>query len=253
MELNLTIDRGNSTIKLAAWTSDNECIDTERADASCRIDMVAEKLLSRLEALGGRIRNAAYCTVVPSHRNTDIETLRHITPSILDLTWQTPLPFAISYDTPSTLGADRIAAVAGAISLGNENAPMLIADIGTAATYDYVDETGTYIGGNICPGIGMRLDALNSYTALLPRIKSKGDAPLWGKSTETALRSGALRGIAAELEYYIHHTPENSEVFLTGGSVPLLTEAGLITFKHTYDPLLVHRGLNSIIHYNENL
>lgn len=252
MEMNLTIDRGNSTVKAAAWTHDNQIVATERGDADCRVEDLVRRLSERLLLPGDRFGAAAYCTVVPGHRDDDMSDLKSICPKVLDITIATPLPFEIAYTTPATLGADRIAAVAGALSLIPEPGPVLVADLGTAATYEFVDAEGVYLGGNIAPGIEMRLEALHAFTALLPQIDPAGPTPLWGNSTYTALRSGAMRGVAAELDYYLRMAPEGTAAILTGGSVPMLLDAGLITFKHTYEPLLVHRGLNSIIHYNEN-
>ncbi len=249
MEYNLTIDRGNSTVKLAAWAPDNTCIATERGDEINHVATLAARLAARLGMSVPKFAAAAYCTVVPSWRKDDLAELGDISPKVIDVTSSVPLPFRLGYPT---LGADRIAAIAGALALRTRPCALIVADIGTAATYEFINAEGEFVGGNIAPGIGMRFDALHRHTALLPMVESSGATPLWGYSTDTALRSGVLRGLAAELEYYHNHGPEGNEIFITGGSAALLVEDGLITFPHKYDPLLVHRGLNSIIHHNEN-
>ena len=123
--------------------------------------------------------------------------------------------------------------------------------MGTAITYDVVLSNGSYIGGNIAPGINMRLEALNNYTSRLPIVSPKGDCPIWGIDTETAMRSGAVIGVVGEIAYYKNQMHENHLVILTGGSVDLIDK--LIDFHIEIDQHLVTRGLNSILIYNENI
>ena len=77
-------------------------------------------------------------------------------------------PFKIAYDTPETLGTDRIAGMAGAFSMFPLS-DLLLIDAGTAITYDYLSE-GIYKGGNISPGLNMRFRALNKFTGKLPLL-----------------------------------------------------------------------------------
>jgi type III pantothenate kinase len=169
---------------------------------------------------------------------------------VIELTVNTPMPISINYRTPNTLGVDRIAAAVGAHALmGNSNCDILVADIGTAITYDVVTADNCYRGGNIAPGIYMRLKALNCFTARLPQIEpEEGDTPMWGYDTETALRSGAINGVVAELEYYYSQLNKNAVAVLTGGGAKLVSDR--LSFKPIVVPSLVHIGLNSIIQYN---
>ena len=103
----------------------------------------------------------------------------------------TPVPVSIGYNTPLTLGTDRLAAVVGA----NDCSPgkdILVIDIGTCVTYDLISSSAEYLGGNISPGPTMRLKALHEYTSRLPLVERRGEAPLVGYSTETAIRSGVF-------------------------------------------------------------
>ena len=68
----------------------------------------------------------------------------------------------------------------------------------------------------------MRLEALNHYTARLPLVETGGECPEWGYDTETALRSGAISGVIAELDLYRRRLPGDAMVFLTGGAVDLI-------------------------------
>ena len=165
----------------------------------------------------------------------------------------TPTPLSIDYSTPHTLGSDRLAAATGA---WNE-APghdMLVIDCGSAITIDFVDRCGHYRGGNISPGIKMRLMALHDYTSRLPLIEKEGETPVMGHDTETAIRSGVIRGICHEIEGYITEYREKyGDVldFLTGGDEKSLKNS--IKSSIFADKYLVAKGLNCILqdYYNE--
>ncbi|MGN0960124.1 MAG: type III pantothenate kinase, partial [Coriobacteriales bacterium] len=79
----------------------------------------------------------------------------------------------------------------------------LVVDMGTAITYDVVTADGKFLGGNIAPGIFVRLEALNHFTKALPLVETDGDCPRWGYDTTTALRAGAayIYAIAADGVY----------------------------------------------------
>lgn len=98
----------------------------------------------------------------------------------------------------------------------------------------------------------MRLEALNHFTARLPLVETSGECPLWGTDTETALRSGAISGVVAELRYYRSLLPVDiPRVVLTGGSANLVADrAG---FELSVDNELVSKGLISILNYNEDI
>ncbi|GIR12158.1 MAG: hypothetical protein CM15mP23_07330 [Cryomorphaceae bacterium] len=77
------------------------------------------------------------------------------------------MPFKTSYNSPKTLGSDRLALIAGAVSVF-PNRPVLIIDAGTCITFDFVDSKKNHLGGSISPGLQMRLNALKSQTSALP-------------------------------------------------------------------------------------
>lgn len=247
MELKLTIDRGNTAIKGALWNTDGRILCTLRGDESQPAGELALRLISQGQAEDSDI-DIAYCTVVASDRADDIASLRPLARRLIDLSATTPMPLTIRYLTPETLGADRIAAALGAIALAGSDRPLLVSDIGTAVTYDYVAPGAIYMGGNIAPGIDLRLRALAAFTDTLPAVSPEsGDIPVWGTGTAAAMRSGAVRGVAAELEYYHRAAGEQTLAVLTGGSAQLLKDSDILTFDYIHDPYLVHRGLYSII------
>ena len=160
------------------------------------------------------------------------------------------LPIEISYKTPQTLGKDRVAAVVGA-QLNQKNKNIFVIDSGTAITYDFLNASGVYMGGNISPGMTIRFKALNRYTKRLPLIDEKGDLPKLGYDTETAIRSGVVEGIVKEIDAYVDEYKKlypDLLIFLTGGhSFYFETKLKNSTFA---DCNLVLNGLNEILNYN---
>lgn len=237
--INLTIDRGNTTAKLVLWEG-TEPISTStifNADNATLLRAIGELSFDR----------AALCSVAgPIDGLDDLLADRGI--SLLSLTASTPIPTGNLYATPDTLGVDRIAAAIGAHTLypGHE---LLVADIGTCVTYDRIDANGNFIGGNIAPGIGMRLRAMHTFTKALPQVASVGDTPIRGISTDTAMRSGAFYGVVAEVTYYNSLLGPDGMTLLTGGWSERV--AGALNFDAKLCPLLVNRGLNRILQYNE--
>ena len=165
---------------------------------------------------------------------------------------RTSTPLTIKYLTPETLGSDRLAAAVGAWDRAPGN-NLLIIDSGSAITFDFVDHNGNYLGGNIAPGIKMRLKALHDYTACLPNIEKDGEVPYIGYNTETAIRSGVISGICHEIEGYIEDFKEkygNVFVFLTGGDEKTLINH--IKSRIFADKYLVAKGLNRILQEHSN-
>ncbi|MBQ5722460.1 MAG: type III pantothenate kinase, partial [Bacteroidaceae bacterium] len=165
---------------------------------------------------------------------------------------ETPVPITNRYRSPKTLGADRLAAAVGARSL-KPGKDLLIIDAGTCITYEVIDAKGNYWGGNIAPGMQMRLRALNEFTAKLPLVSAEGNVPGMGYDTETAIRSGVLRGMKYEIEGYIRSMRSKYPkllVFLTGGDkINFDATIKSIIFA---DKFIVPRGLNKILDYNHD-
>lgn len=242
MALNLTIDQGNSAAKLALWDESGRL-----TDITTRMRFVARDVAEI--APGQEIDTVIYCTV--SRRPPAMmRALERRARRAIEFTAETPIPLTIDYRTPQTLGLDRLAAAVGAYCMpGCRGQELLVVDLGTAITYDRVTADAHYAGGNIAPGIFMRLKALNHYTARLPLVDPRGNKPaLWGDDTKSALLSGAVRGVVAELEYYRHVTGKDTKVVLTGGDAEMI--ARLLSFKPEIEPNLVSLGLKNIIEYN---
>lgn len=237
----LTIDQGNSSAKIALWEG-AELIDEE----------TFRRPLERAD-LEGVVRRftprRALCCSVTGNAPEIVEWLTGMGIQAKALSSALNLPLVIDYRTPQTLGADRIAAAVGAWSLFPDQ-DCLVVDMGTAVTYDVVSADGHYRGGNIAPGVGMRLRALRSFTARLPEVNGYGDTPLFGFDTMTAMRAGALRGVVSEINYYRSLLPEGTRVVLTGGWSKRVSE--FLTFPVTVEPNLVTEGLLAILLFNDS-
>jgi type III pantothenate kinase len=167
-----------------------------------------------------------------------------------ELTAQTKLPIRHVYRTPETLGKDRLAAVVGACYLYPAE-DCLVVDAGTCITFDILTADGVFRGGNIAPGVRMRLRAMHDYTARLPLVEPVRSTRLWGEQTTQALENGGALGAALELEglqaRLAEHFPRLRTV-LTGGDAALL--ANLLKTKIFVHENLVLQGLNQILEYN---
>ena len=209
-DLNLIIDIGNTKAKIAFF------------DGGEIVDIVAEsnQSLGCLKAFCSKypVEQGIVATVIDLSEKV-LADLAALPFPLLWLNHQTPLPVVNLYETPETLGYDRMAAVVGA----NEQFPhrdILVIDAGTCITYEFIDSKGQYHGGNISPGMQMRFKALHQFTGRLPLVDTNGRKLPMGRDTETAIRAGVMKGMEYEISGYIesmkHKYPELL-VFLTGG------------------------------------
>lgn len=169
---------------------------------------------------------------------------------VLEVQGATASPLRNSYSTAGTLGADRLAnAVAAAAYLPGRS--VLAIDAGTCITYDLVRADGTYLGGAISPGLRMRAQAMNAYSARLPLVELGPSIPVLGTDTASSLAAGVHHGVLAEIRGFIKaygdQTPDLG-VILTGGDAPRIaagSESGIFAL-----PLLTLEGLHAILRYN---
>ncbi len=129
-----------------------------------------------------------------------------------------PLPITIDYDTPQTLGADRIAAIVGAKELFPDE-DCIVFDFGTAITIDFLSSEGIFYGGNISLGKKMRFNAVNSFTEKLPLVEGCEPQKPEGKNTVEAINNGVILGIIFEVQKYIEKYPTHKVVFTGGDAV----------------------------------
>lgn len=175
-------------------------------------------------------------------------------PSAIRLTHKTPIPITIDYETPDTLGKDRIAAVVGAQMLF-QNQALLVIDAGTCVTYDFLTAEKNYLGGAISPGVQLRLNSLNHYTSQLPLLNwgQETRPKTIGSSTISSMLSGVVNGLIAEMQGFIldykRQFPD-LKIVLSGGDANFFEKElknGIFA-----DQNLVLKGLNEILIYNQN-
>ncbi|HNQ68406.1 MAG TPA: type III pantothenate kinase [Bacteroidales bacterium] len=161
------------------------------------------------------------------------------------------LPYKIKYNTPETLGQDRMASVAGA-SVLFPGANALIIDAGTAITYDFLFNGSIYFGGTISPGIGIRFRSLNTFTGKLPLLNIDMDKELlFGQTTNDAIIIGVQNGILHEVRGVIESYQKKYKdivVILTGGYSFFFEK--LLKNRIFAAPDLIAVGLNKILELN---
>ena len=241
--MNLIIDIGNTVAKIAVFKDKDivEILYDSNQTLECLSDICAKYADEK----------AIVATVIDLNERV-LAQLKSLPVSLLWLNEKTLLPVENLYETPETLGYDRMAAVVGAY----EQFPgkdILVIDAGTCITYEFIDAAGRYHGGNISPGVQMRFRALHEFTGRLPLVFREGRRLPLGSDTDTAMREGVLKGMEYEISGYItamkHKYPELL-VFLTGGDdFSFDTNLKSIIFA---DRFLVLKGLNRILNYNND-
>lgn len=238
--MNLVIDIGNTVAKVALYEGNERVLVSKISDLNCaELDgIISGNMISR--AIVSSVRELPdFVTDLLLSRIKSVHTLSH----------RSLLPFTIKYETPETLGTDRIAAVAGAYRIF-PGADMLVIDAGSAITYDYISGNN-YNGGNISPGIHMRFRALNQFTGRLPLIADTGSYTFPGRNTSDAIKAGVISGVVYEINEYIRtfkkeHT--ENKIILTGGDSSWIREK--ISPEVLFQPDIVTDGLNFILEYN---
>ena len=248
--MNICIDQGNSRTKVALFQNGKLTHHfIYKAFASSDVE--------RLFALYP-ITDSIISSVV-NIEPAVVNTLHRLSRQFILFDHQTPVPIINRYDTPETLGQDRLAAAVGANALSpNEN--LLIIDAGSAITYDFVSAEGTYMGGNIAPGMKMRFTMLQRMTKKLPMVETEENEllPLFGSNTRDAIAAGVIRGVAYEAKGYMRTLSkrvEHFQTYLTGGNAPYILrnvrEPQLESPAIKYEKHLVLIGLNHILEYNK--
>jgi len=238
--MNLVIDIGNTSVKAAVFDRHDLVI----------MERIANAGAEAIRAFCGQARiEKVIVSSVAADPSDTVAQLREAGYWVHHLTWQSKFPFRNMYQTPETLGVDRLAAVAGAISQFGQST-ILIIDAGSAITYDLVSK-GVFEGGTISPGMEMRFRALHTFASRLPLCSYSHNFRYPATNTVDAITGGVIMGLAFELNEYIRSIRKeysNMVTILTGGDSELLTE--LINDEFITIPDLVIEGLNYLLEYN---
>ena len=240
--MNLVIDVGNTFVKLAIFNDGeivfNNCIETINIKES----------ISLLKKKYKQIDSAIISSVGALERK-DVEYIdKHF--NVLVLNAKTKLPFLNKYETPNTLGIDRIALVSASVNQFPRSNTLII-DAGTCITYDFITNKNEYLGGAISPGIRMRYKSLNNLTANLPLLKTETPINIIGNSTNESIHSGVVNGVLNEIDGVIADYKlkfSDLTVILTGGDTNFLSKQLKSSIFANSNFLL--EGLNYILQFN---
>ena len=239
----LAIDVGNTRIKSAVFEQDNMMEQFIFSN---------EDFLEKIEIIFKKYSKVAII-VVASVGNLEKEDFSAFEnrAKIVFITRELSFPFNNHYDTPNTLGIDRMVLASGAaIQFPKKN--RLIIDAGTCITYDFVDENDNYLGGAISPGIRLRYESLHNYTAKLPLLKRELPKNTIGKSTEQSIHSGVINSVVFEIDGHIDSFISKNDNFIiifTGGDADFLANKLKNTIFANSNFLL--ESLNQIYQYNQ--
>src|ERR1700735_421370 len=244
----LVVDAGNTNIVFAVHDASGwRGVWRIRTDAQRTSDEYAvwlNSLLTLSDLKRDQISRAVIGTVVPAalyHLRRLCRDWFNVEPLIAraSLDWG----FEIKVDNPNEVGADRLLnSLAGHQRFGG---PMIVVDFGTATTFDVVDKDGAYLGGVICPGVNLSLEALHQAAAQLPRIGIARPQAVIGRSTVPAMQSGVYWGYVAMVEGLVARIKAEyggpMKVIATGGLAPLFAEGTMIIEQ--IEPDLTLEGL----------
>ena len=247
----IVVDIGNTSTSVGLYAGGRVTRRSHGATRGNGLEAVANRLL---RASGGRPPDGvAVASVVPAATAFWRKAARRLWKAVdvLEIHHALDLGVGVDYPRPETIGADRLCNASAA--LARYGAPVIVADFGTAVTFDLVSPEGQYIGGVIAPGLPLMFDYLAEKTALLPRVEWGRVRHAAGKSTEEAIRLGAwwgYRGLVREIlsELKARLGWRNVAVCATGGYAKrILSGSGI---RSRVDPDLTLYGAARIYERN---
>jgi len=240
MGIHLIADEGNSFTKIAWFENDQLSVKQNLTPSEwMAFQPSGYQACSDIHFLFSSVKQA----------NASLPDWARECASAFILSHLTPLPIGISYETPLTLGTDRIANAVGAMKLAGST--CLVVDCGSCLTFTLLRD-GLLEGGSIAPGLHMRFQALNAFTGNLPMISEWDFLPsMIGKNTKESLVNGVIHGIVAELDESIARWRSEIgelDVILTGGDSTFFAQ--LQKSRIFANPDLTLIGLNEILKFN---
>lgn len=252
----LTVDIGNTNIKIGAWDNDRLSFVSRIATNSLRTEDECAIRLLEIFRLNDCNRNqfdgAIVASVVPPLSSVLTGAIERViqTKRVYQVGPGVKTGLNILIDNPATLGADMVCASVSASA--KYPTPCIIVSLGTATAIFAIDENGNFLGGSVAPGMIISLEALSSRTAQLPHISLDNPRGLIATNTEDSMKSGMIYGTAAMLDgmiaRYREQLGEHTTVVACGGLARYVV-------KHCqsdiiFDDDLVMEGLKIIYHKN---
>jgi len=247
----IVIDVGNTSTGIARYENGRVTRMTHINGGIRRHPAMCARALAR--ACGGPVDGAVLGSVVPQVNAAWRRLVwRVANVPLLVVGADTPMQVRVDYPQPGTIGPDRLAnACGGVVRYG---APLIVADFGTALTFDIVTADRRYVGGVIAPGLPVMTDYLFERTALLPRLKLGGTCPRIGRSTKGAMRIGAhigYRGMVREIVNYLRVSLcVRPHLCATGGYARWAIKG--LDMPFVIDPTLTLFGLGCIFEKNRS-
>jgi type III pantothenate kinase len=240
----LLIDIGNTNVKLRLAGEDGLLGRTRRLPT---VDLLAKSASADLRKIldGWRYERAVLASVVPV-ATAALERLLDV--PVLSVGVHQDIGVDLrGYPGRRTLGADRLADLAGAWALYGPG-PLIVVDLGTAAVFNAIDARGAFLGGVIAPGIGAIHGSLPARAAQLPLVKLRKPRHAIGRTTREALLAGVVygyQGMVREILATLRAELGDARVVATGGDVRLL-HGQILTARDIIDPDLTMQGLRVI-------
>jgi len=250
----IAIDVGNSETTVGVgcstkWTGYR--FTTRKTITSDELLMMFKTIIDEKPIKENLIDGAVICSVVPQiTKSVALATSKFISKDPIVVGPGVKTGLKVNIDNPKELGPDRIANSIGGY-IKTESAVVII-DLGTATTFDLVNEKKEYLGGAIAPGIKISLDALTSKTSSLKSVELETPKNVIGKNTYEAIQSGLILGhtsmIDSMIEKIILETGLEPKILITGGLGKLIQP--LINIESKYEEDLTLDGLEEIYKLN---
>lgn len=251
----LTIDIGNSNIVFGCVEGEEirfqGRVNTDRLKTSDQYCIDLKTLLEIYEAPLEQIEGTIISSVVPQVLNSMQAAVRKLTGrNALVVGPGLKTGLNILLENPAQMGASLV--VADVAALREHEPPLILIDMGTATTISVLDKNGAHLGGCVCPGVRLSMDALTKNTSLLPGIQLDQPKKAIGRNTADAMRSGIMLGAASMLDGMIDRFEEElgyrCTVVATGGIARFILP--LCRHEMIYDRDLLIKGLAAL--YREN-
>jgi type III pantothenate kinase len=255
----LAIDVGNTNIVLGVFEGERLTeswrLVTMRERTSDELGILIAELFERSHIDIGKVNGIILSSVVPPLTRTLEEMCeRYVGKRPLTVDPSSNTGMRVLYQPATDVGADRVVnGVAAYETFGRASSrPLIVVDFGTATTFDAISKRGEYLGGVICPGIGISADALFQRAARLPRVDVRKPATVIGQTTVTSMQSGLFFGYVAMVDGIVVRIRAELEdgaravCVATGGMAEVI--AGETTTIERVEPDLTLQGLRMIWH-----